>query len=115
MLGVFPTKKDGKLATSTVSSNPPDKSRRPFKRLKRRRTQSQGEAETTTSNPVDELNLPQHQNFSGKNDGSYFHWRILVIEHIHKANLPITEKQALLRRACNLEQNDILKSIFDHT
>ena len=62
-----------------------------------------------------QLNLPQHQNFSGKNNGSYFHWRILVIEHIHKANLPIAEKQALLRRACNLEQNDILKSIFDHT
>ena len=62
-----------------------------------------------------QLNLPQHQNFSGKNDGSYFHWRILVIEHIHRSNLPITEKQALLRRACNLDRSMILKAIFDHT
>ena len=42
---------------STVSSNPPDESRRSAKRLKRGRTQNRRVAETTTSNPPDE---PSH-------------------------------------------------------
>ena len=59
------------------------------------------------------MNMPQSTHFQGSDDGSYFQWRILALENIHKAPLPIAEKIGLLRRSCNLEKSEILKSIFD--
>ena len=59
------------------------------------------------------LILPESKSFTGnRKNGSYFPWRILVIEAVHRQPLSISDKIQQLDRVVKKEGNPVMQSIF---
>ena len=62
-----------------------------------------------------QMSIPETMLFAGKTkDGSYFDWRIQVLETIHRQALSVSDKILQLKRSVRLDK-DMLRNIFSST